>query len=117
MYCRRGDVEIAPHIRLRELTRLSQLVDLDSMAKGDGGETTGHPGEALRPASPKPMSIRQRQELVRAKLASSLAQIDSASAAEAEGNTAKGGSSQKQDKEGSWWSKLMQCFRGRKESV
>ncbi|KAI9784325.1 MAG: hypothetical protein M1839_002386 [Geoglossum umbratile] len=106
-----------PHIRLRELTRLSLLVDLDSMSKGGGGETVGHPGEGPRPASPKPMSIRQRQELVRTKLTSRLGQNGSMSAAEAEGNTDIGGNCQTQGKEGGWWSKLVQCFRRRKGDV
>jgi hypothetical protein len=103
-----------PHIRLRELTRLSLLVDLDSMSKGGGSETVGHPGEGPRPASPKPMSIRQRQELVRTKLTSRLAQNCSMSTGETEANTHIGGNRQTQGKEGGWWSKLIQCFRRRK---
>ncbi|KAI9763686.1 MAG: hypothetical protein M1840_009159 [Geoglossum simile] len=103
-----------PHIHLRELTRLSLLADLDSISKGDGSGTIGHSREDLRPASPKPMSMHQRQEIVRARVALTPAHMDGNFV---EGNTAKGGNGQKQDREGSWWSKLKQCFRGRKGNM
>ncbi|KAH0538957.1 hypothetical protein FGG08_004472 [Glutinoglossum americanum] len=105
-----------PHIHLRELTRLSMLVDLDSASKGDESGTTRSLTGDLRPESPKPMSIRQRQEMVRARLASSLGQVGDAPVVEAEADTrdiAEGGNGGKR-KRGSWWSWLIACFGSRK---
>ncbi|KAI9855355.1 MAG: hypothetical protein M1813_009813 [Trichoglossum hirsutum] len=103
-----------PHIRLRELTRLSLLVDLDGVSKGDEIKTTGAPGTILRPASP--LSIRQRQEIVRARLASNLGQADGGTTVGTEadtGVTTKGSKNSEWEKK-SWWSKLMVCFGCRK---
>ncbi|KAH0563373.1 hypothetical protein GP486_002063 [Trichoglossum hirsutum] len=97
-----------PHIRLRQLTRLSLLADLDEASNENEIQMAGDPG-SQRPASP--LSIRQRQEIVRARLASNLGQVDDGAAA---GPEADIGATTKSSKK-SWWSRLMACFGCRRE--